>query len=110
MFQKRKRKTDTEETHNVQGFKGIWERSRPVTKIFFVLICVYALFSIFIMAWTNDVTKNIVAAYDVEWIIFSLFSFGMATVIAAYHLSTWVLRRKRASDHNVIVNIQNIQD
>jgi membrane protein implicated in regulation of membrane protease activity len=105
MFQKRKRKTDVvdeEQEPETMGFKKIWGRSRPITKFLFIFICFYIIISTYILLWAYGITGNVMGAeYDVTWIGYSLASFGTATLIAAYHLSTWILRQKRASDHTV---------
>jgi membrane protein implicated in regulation of membrane protease activity len=103
MFQKRKRKTDVigyEEQQESMGFKKMWKRSRPITKFIFIFICVYAVASVYMLLWAYGIANTVlITEYDVTWIGYSLVSFGTATIIAAYHLSTWILRQKRASDH-----------
>jgi membrane protein implicated in regulation of membrane protease activity len=109
MFQKRKRKTDVvtdeEQQPESMGFRKIWKRSRPITKFLFIFICLYAVISAYIVLWAYGIASNmLIAEYDVTWISYSLASFGTATLIAAYHLSTWILRQKRASDHGTAAN------
>jgi hypothetical protein len=100
MFRNRKRKTDTVEEQGKIGFKEMLCRSRPLSKTIFVLICLYILTLVYMLLWTRGIVKNILRDYEILWLSFSLFSFGITAVTAAYHLATWILRQKRISDHS----------
>jgi hypothetical protein len=103
MFKKIKRKTDTIEDKKEIGFNEIWKRSMFITKFIFILICLYTTIATYMLLWALGIAGNVMPAeYDVIWISFSIVSFGMATLIAAYHLLTWILRQKRYADHYVI--------
>jgi hypothetical protein len=99
MFLKSKRKTDIKEDRKNIGVKDIWKRSRHITKALFVLVCFYAAAVVYMLLWRIGIAGNVFPLIDVLWIVFSLISFTVAALIAAYHLSTWVLRRKRFTDH-----------
>jgi hypothetical protein len=103
MFRSRKRKTDTVEEQGKIGFKEMYRRSRPVSKIIFALICFYVLALVYMLLWRQGMVKNILKEYEIMWLSFSLLSFGITAVTTAYHLATWVLRQKRITDHPVPV-------
>jgi hypothetical protein len=100
MFRNRKRKTDTVEEQGKVGFKEMLCRSRPISKMIFVFICLYVPALVYMLLWTRGIVKNILTDYEILWLSFSLLSFGLTAVIAAYHLATWILRQKRISDHS----------
>jgi membrane protein implicated in regulation of membrane protease activity len=107
MFNTKKRKTDTEDV--VIGFKGIWRRSRPITKLLFLLVCLYIIAAVYMLLWILGIAGNAMGEYEVIWIVFSLVSFGVSVLIAAYHLASWILRQKRASDHIVVTDALKAQ-
>jgi ABC-type transport system involved in cytochrome bd biosynthesis fused ATPase/permease subunit len=99
LFHKRKRKTDTEE-HEKMTLKKIWRRSRPISKILFVFVCIYAFISFYMVLWAQKIAATLTETdRDIMLIGFSIISLTLITMIAAYHLSTWILRQKRVTDH-----------
>ena len=81
------------------SFKEIFRRATPLAKIILVLIVLFAIVSVYILLWSIGVVDNIfISDVDATWICFSIISFGLATLIAAFHLSTMIFRRKRKAD------------
>ena len=81
------------------SFRENWGYARPVPKVLFVLIILYAVFSVYVLAWAFDLAPNMTEDEDLMWIGYAIVSFALATLIAAYHLVTMIFRRKRETDH-----------
>ena len=97
IFRAKKRKNDNMEEQEKIGFGEILARTGFFSKLIFALIILYAIFSIILRAWALGNT-SLTMGDDVLWIAYSLVSFGLATIIAANHLFTMTLRRKRKGD------------
>jgi len=91
MFRAKKRKTDKEDDPAV-SFAGMFGRSRFFSKLVFSLIVLYALGSVGLRVWALG---HPAIGDDVLWFKYALTSFGLGTVIAAFHLSTNLLRRRK---------------
>ena len=77
----------------------VWQRSMLFTKVLFVLVVFYTALSVYILLWGLGITDNILSPNEnYTWIIYSIVSFGLATLLAAYHLATLIFRQKRAAD------------
>jgi putative Mn2+ efflux pump MntP len=96
MFRSKKRKTDETDDEKVSFGQAI-SRARFFSKLVFALIILYVAASVYLRIWSFGGLELAVGS-DVMWIIYSLISFGLATICAAFHLSTMILRRKRKSD------------
>ena len=78
---------------------SIWKRANPISKTLFVLIVLYLVASIYILLFALGVVGNILtSSSDTMWIAYAILSFGVATIIGTYHLSTLIFRRKRITD------------
>ena len=97
VFRTKKRRNDSMEGQEKIGFGEILGRSSFFSKLIFALIALYAIFSIIFRLGALGNT-SLTAGDDVLWIMYSLVSFGLATIIAAFHLSTMMFRRKRETD------------
>ena len=80
------------------SFKENWGYAGRISKILFVLIVIYAVFSLYVLACALDVLHNPMENGDFLWIFHAMASFVLATLIAAFHLSTMIFRRKRETD------------
>ena len=76
----------------------IWTRANLLAKIIFVLIKVYAIVSVLILLAAYGKIGTIPAEDNTIWIYYAIGSFGFAVLIAAYHLSSMIHRRKRKAD------------
>ena len=82
------------------NFVEIWKRSHPISKVLFVLILLYIVFSVYILLWRFNVVDNVLMVEDnAMLIIYSLASFSFVVIIAVFHLITLILRRKRVTDY-----------
>ena len=80
------------------GFKENWGYVDRVSKILFVLIILYVIVSVYILAWGLGSAPGLAEDDDLMWIGYAIVSFVLATIIAAYHLTTMMFRRKRETD------------
>ena len=83
------------------NFGEIWKSSNPIAKVLFILILLYAGFSLYILLWRLGVTGNIltIAEENILLAVYCFVSFAFSTIVASFHLSTLILRRKRAADN-----------
>jgi membrane protein YdbS with pleckstrin-like domain len=76
-----------------------WKRSKPMTKVLFVLIVLYIAVSVYILLWGLGIVDNILTEdNNAIWVNYSIMSFGLTTILAAFHLYTMIARRKRHAD------------
>jgi len=83
------------------SFNEIWTRVNPISKTIFVLLIAYAVFCVIILLAVLNVVPLIPDdAYNQVYLYlcFAVVSFLLTVFISAYHLTTLIRRRKRASD------------
>jgi ABC-type transport system involved in cytochrome c biogenesis permease subunit len=82
------------------SFNEIWTRVNPISKIIFILIIAYAVISIIVLFMALNIVRFIPDSYNQVYVYlaFAIVSFLVTVFISAYHLTTLIRRRKRASD------------
>ena len=90
VFSARKRSSDNKSEK--VNFKEALKRANFFSRITLVLIIVYLAYSVYFL---------LVLGNPISLLIYSIISFGMGTLIAAFYLVTLILRRKRKSDRRI---------
>ena len=67
--------------------------------VLFVLIVLYAIFSLYVLACILGHTSHPMGNDDLLWVGFAVVSFALATLISVFHLITMMFRRKRETDN-----------
>jgi len=82
------------------SFNEIWTRVNPISKTIFILLIAYAVFCVIVVLAVLNVVHLIPDAYNQVYLYlcFAVVSFLLTVFISAYHLTTLIRRRKRASD------------
>jgi membrane protein implicated in regulation of membrane protease activity len=81
-------------------FVETWKSRTCISKIIFLLIILYCISSINVLLLAFGLTKWIPNFHLNARVLitFSVTSFALTLLVSAYHLSTFLRRRKRASD------------
>ena len=99
IFRRKKRRQDKTEEKKAINIKNIWQRSRILAKIITIAIVLHVFFSVYTLLWTLGILPKIIQVEDnIFFIIYSIASFALTTLIAGFHMATLILRQKRASD------------
>jgi len=95
----KKRKNDELDEKNMV-FSEIWKRVNPVSKALVMLILLYIIPSVYVLSWGLGFASNMPGmSDDIVLISFTITSYVLVVLIAAFHHSTAViLRRKRKND------------
>jgi ABC-type multidrug transport system permease subunit len=82
-------------------FVETWRSRSHLSKLIFLLIILYCISSINVLLLAFGLTKWIPDFHLNARVLiaFSVTSFALTLFVSAYHLSTFLRRRKRASDH-----------
>jgi hypothetical protein len=76
--------------------KKYTEWTGRISKALFVLICAYAAVSLYILLWRIGVLPALPQTdADAMWLNYSIYSFAMVIIIAVFHLSETILRKKK---------------
>ena len=81
-------------------FSDTWGHAGRVAKVILVLIILYAIFSIYVLLWALGAAPNMAGDGNTMRIVFAVVSFALATLIAVFHLSVMMFRRKKEHDHH----------
>jgi uncharacterized membrane protein YbhN (UPF0104 family) len=86
------------------GLKTIAKNQSLIVHVIWVCLIVYAIASINVLILALSTYKDLPGAYlnPHTLLSFSVISFLMVVIIAGYHLSTLIRRRKRRSDKQKI--------
>jgi hypothetical protein len=70
-----------------------------LTQVVFIVFILIAVISINLLLVVLSILSNLPAEYLPPYLVaFALVSFGLTTILSAYHLSTMVRRKKRKTD------------
>ena len=82
------------------SFNEIWTRVNPISKIIFILLIVYVAVCVIVLLSLLNIVRLFPDTDDQVYLYlgFAMVSFLLTVLISAYHLTTLIRRRKRASD------------
>jgi membrane protein implicated in regulation of membrane protease activity len=83
-----------------KSFKRLWKNQSLIVQVIWICILLYAVASVYVLLLALNTYQDLPGAYlDPRALIgFAVVSFLLVAVIAAYHISTLIRRRKRRSD------------
>ena len=81
-------------------FSDTWGHAGRVAKVLLVFIIVFAVFSVYALLWALGIAPNLAADGNKMRIVYAIVSFTLATIIAVFHLSVMMFRRKKEHDHH----------
>ena len=81
-------------------FNEIWTRVNPISKTIFVLLIVYVVVCVIVLLSLLNIVRLFPDTDDQVYLYlgFAIVSFSLTVFICAYHLTTLIRRRKRATD------------
>ena len=91
-------------------FVETWKSRSRISKIIFLLIILYCISSINVLLLAFGLTRWLPNFHLNARVLiaFSVTSFALTLFMSAYHLSTFLRRRKRASDRVADANAANL--
>ena len=101
IFRRKKRNQDKNGVVFVMRVRTAWQRSRIFVKIIAVVIILFLVFTVYTFLCSLDILPKILGEDEgnvILFVIYSITSFSLATLIAGFHMATLILRQKRASD------------
>jgi membrane protein implicated in regulation of membrane protease activity len=81
-------------------FSDTWGHAGRVAKVLLVLIILYAVFSVYVLLWAFLIAPNLMEDGNTMRIVYAVVSFALATLIAVFHLSVMMFRRKKEHDRH----------
>jgi len=82
------------------SFNEIWTRVNPISKTIFILLIVYVAVCVIVLLSLLNIVRLLPDTDDQVYLYlgFAMVSFLLTVLISAYHLTTLIRRRKRATD------------